>query len=118
MRVRAGYQIIYDCPAPTPMMLCLSVHPSRRDDLETPDWVRTDPMVDVRQYIDRFGNICSRILAPQGRMVISADFVIRDPGQLDEVAPYAFQTAVPDLPDESSFTCWAVATAKRIGSAT
>jgi transglutaminase-like putative cysteine protease len=83
------------------MMLCLSVHPSRRDDLETADWVRTDPMVDVHQYIDRFGNICSRILAPPGRIAISADFVIRDPGQLDEVAPYALQTAVPDLPDET-----------------
>ena len=33
MRIRAGYEIAYDLPAPTPMLLCLSVHPSRRDDL-------------------------------------------------------------------------------------
>jgi len=101
MRVRAGYQISYDLPAPTPMFLCLSVHPSHRADLETADWVRTDPMLDVRQYIDGAGNICSRILAPPGRVVISADFIIRVSGELDEVAPDAPQTVVQDLPDEA-----------------
>ena len=100
MRIRTGFQITYDCPAPVPMMLTLSVHPSRRGDLETPDWLRTDPMVDVRQYIDGFGNICSRILAPAGRMVLSSDFIVRDSGLPDEYDPDAPQAAVEDLPDE------------------
>ena len=100
MRIRTGFEITYDCPAPTPMLLTLSVHPSRRDDLETPDWVRTDPALDVRQYLDAYGNICSRILAPAGRTVLSADFVIRDSGQPDEFAPHAEQVAVQDLPDD------------------
>jgi transglutaminase-like putative cysteine protease len=100
MRIRTGFEIIYDCPAPVPMLLMLSVHPSRRDDMETPDWVRTDPMVDVRQYLDGYGNICSRILAPQGRIVISADAIIRDPGRVDDYAPDAIQIAAHNLPDE------------------
>ncbi len=100
MRIRAGFEIIYECPAPTPMLLALSVHPSRRDDLETPDWLRTDPALDVRQYIDGFGNIISRIVAPAGRTSLSADFVIRDSGLPDEVAPDAAQSPVADLPDE------------------
>jgi transglutaminase-like putative cysteine protease len=83
------------------MFLCLSVHPSHRGDLETADWVRTEPMLDVRQYIDGSGNICSRILAPAGRVVISADFVIHVSGELDEVAPDAPQTLVEDLPDDA-----------------
>ena len=29
MKIRAGYEISYDCPQPTPMILTLSVHPSR-----------------------------------------------------------------------------------------
>jgi transglutaminase-like putative cysteine protease len=101
MRIRAGFEIAYDCPAPVPMLLTLSVHQSRRADLETPDWLRTDPMVDVRQYIDGFGNICSRVLAPAGRMTLSADFIIQDSGVPDEYAPYAQQHAVEDLPDEA-----------------
>ncbi|MDR3506661.1 MAG: transglutaminase family protein [Caulobacteraceae bacterium] len=100
MRIRAGYSITYDCPAPVAMLLTLSVHPSRRDDLETPDWVRTDPIVDVRQYIDTFGNICSRVAAPAGRFTVSADFVIRDSGVADDYAPDAEQVDVRDLPDD------------------
>ena len=100
MRIQTGFKIIYECPAETPMMFTLSVHPSRRDDLETPDWLRTDPALDVRQYIDGFGNICSRIMAPAGRLVLSSDFIIRDPAQVDEYAPHAGQHSVQDLPDE------------------
>ena len=33
MEIRAGYEITYDCPQPTPMILMLSVHPSRVADL-------------------------------------------------------------------------------------
>jgi len=100
MRIRSGYKITYDCPAPVPILLTLSVHPSRRDDLETADWVRTDPVVDVRQYYDTFGNICSRVLAPAGRFVLSADFIIQDSGSVDEYAPGATQIAVHNLPDD------------------
>lgn len=100
MRIHAGFEIIYDCPAVVPMLLTLSVHPSRRDDLETPDWLRTDPALPVRQYLDGYGNICSRVLAPRGRLTLSADFVIRDDGRIDEYAPEAAQHAVEDLPDD------------------
>ena len=100
MHIHAGFEISYDCPAPTPMLLALSVHPSRRDDLETPDWLRTDPILDVRQYLDAYGNICSRILAPAGRTTLSADFIIRDTGLVDAYAPDAAQVPAQDLPDE------------------
>jgi transglutaminase-like putative cysteine protease len=101
LRIHAGFEIAYACPSPTPMLLTLSVHPSRQADLETPDWVRTDPLSDVRQYIDDFGNICSRIVAPAGRSTLSADFIIRDSGLVDEYAPWATQAAVADLPNEA-----------------
>jgi len=100
MRIHTGFEIVYDCPAPVPMLLTLSVHPSRRHDLETPDWLRTDPPLNVRQYFDGYGNIVSRVLAPAGRLTLSADFIIRDSGLIDEYAPDARQIAVDDLPDE------------------
>lgn len=37
MKIHAGYEISYDCPQPTPMILALSVHPNRRSGLITPD---------------------------------------------------------------------------------
>lgn len=100
MRIRCGFTIAYDCPAPTPMLLALSVHPSRRGDLETPDWIRTEPPLDVSQYLDSYGNVCSRLMAPEGRLTLSSDFVIRDSGLIDRYAPDAVQHPVQDLPDE------------------
>lgn len=99
MRIRAGYEISYDCPAPTPMLLMLNVRPERTPDLETPDTLRTEPAVAVRQYVDAFGNVCSRLVAPAGRITLSSDFVIRDSGAPDPVCPEAAQEPVEDLPD-------------------
>jgi hypothetical protein len=83
MRIRAGYEISYDCPQPTPMILTLSVHPSRLADLETPDRLRLDPALIVNTYHDSFGNFCHVIRAPAGRLTASTDFFIRDGGEPD-----------------------------------
>jgi transglutaminase-like putative cysteine protease len=100
VRIRAGYQITYVCPAPTPMLLMLNVRPERLADLETPDLIRTTPHVPLRQYRDQFGNLCGRILAPPGRMVLNGDFVIRDSGQPDRLFPEAQQFPIDQLPDD------------------
>jgi transglutaminase-like putative cysteine protease len=100
MRIRCGYEITYECPAPTPMLLMLNVRPERLTDLETPDVIRSDPSIVLTQYRDQFGNLCSRILAPPGRFTLSADFVIRDSGLPDQVFPDAQQTPVNELPDD------------------
>ena len=100
MRIRAGFRITYDCPAPSPMLMMLSVHPSRAAELETPDVLRVDSDAVIRQYVDGFGNICSRALLPAGRTVLSSDFIARNSGLPDPVLPDARQSAVEDLPDE------------------
>jgi transglutaminase-like putative cysteine protease len=99
MRIRAGYEIIYECPAPTPMLLMLNVHATRLADLETPDVIRTDPPTVLSQYRDIYGNLCSRIVAPEGRLVLSADFVVRDHGEPDPIPFGARQHPVNELPD-------------------
>ena len=52
MQIRAGYEISYDCPQPTPMILTLSVHPSRFADLLTPDR-HAARSADPRQHLSR-----------------------------------------------------------------
>jgi transglutaminase-like putative cysteine protease len=100
MHIRAGYEITYECPQPTPMLLLLNVHSSRYQDLETPDVIRTDPQIPVTQYHDGFGNLCSRIVCPPGRTVLGADFMVRDPGQPDPVSRGAIQHPVENLPND------------------
>ena len=101
MRIRAGYEIAYDCTQPTPMLLVLSVHPSRLHDLEGPHRIAFDPPLEAQDYHDGFGNICTRIVAPEGRLTISTDFTIKDTGLPDVVVPDARQHQVEELPDEA-----------------
>jgi transglutaminase-like putative cysteine protease len=54
----------------------------------------------ARTYEDRFGNICTRLVAPPGRLVVSTDFLVRDSGLYDEAGVGAEQHDVADLPDD------------------
>jgi transglutaminase-like putative cysteine protease len=101
MRIRAGYRIAYDCTAPTPMLLMLNVRPERMGDLETPDALRTTPPVAHRTYLDSFGNVCTRLVAPQGRISLESEFIIRDSGELDPQLPGANEAPIDALPDEA-----------------
>jgi transglutaminase-like putative cysteine protease len=100
MLIKAGFEIIYDCPQPTPMLLTLSPHASRLPDLAAPQRVDFAPFVASRSYHDGFGNFCTRIVAPSGQLVISSDFTIRDTGMPDPVVPNAARNPVEELPDE------------------
>jgi transglutaminase-like putative cysteine protease len=98
MKIRAGYEISYDCPQQTPMILTLSVHPSRFSDLRTPNLMRLDPPIPSNTYHDGFGNFCHVIRAPAGRLTVSADFLVQDSGAPDDVAPEALQHSLETLP--------------------
>ena len=98
IKIHAGYEISYDCSQPTPMILTLSVHPSLRSNLLTPDLMRITPFVPTTEYLDRYGNICHVIRAPAGRLTISADFLALDSGKPDEIAPGATQRPLETLP--------------------
>ncbi len=101
MNIRIGYEIIYECPQPTPMILTLNVHYTRVSDLIIPDHLVTDPPVPLTAYRDNYGNWCSRIIAPPGQLKLSTDGLIRDTGQPDIVNFEARQTPVENLPDET-----------------
>lgn len=101
MRIRVGYELIYDCPQPTPMMLMLHIHHSRAPDIVVPDQVTTSPQVPVSAYRDGFGNWCSRLVAPKGRTRIASTAVLHDSGAADPVVATARQHEVPDLPPEA-----------------
>jgi transglutaminase-like putative cysteine protease len=101
MQIRVGYEIVYECPQPTPMIVTLSVHDSRAADIVVPDRMRTDPEVPVTQYRDSFGNVCSRLVAPAGAIKLMADGIVRDSGEPDPVVPEARQLPVEELPSDT-----------------
>jgi transglutaminase-like putative cysteine protease len=101
MQIRVGFEMVYRCPQPTPMILTLSVHYSRVSDLLRPDHLVTSPSVPVSAYRDLFGNWCSRLVAPQGRFVLSTDALINDTGAPDVVASSVTQTSIEHLPEST-----------------
>lgn len=101
MRVRIGYELLYDCPQNTPMMLLLNVHHSRYSDLIAPDYLRTDPALPLETYRDGFGNWCTRLVMPSGRTRLSTDAIIDCRDEADEVATSARQIPVELLPAET-----------------
>ena len=101
MHIRVGYELIYDCPQPTPMLLSLHIHFTRASDLVVPDHLITRPSVPITAYRDSFGNWCSRIVAPKGELRLSTDAVVNDRGERDPVVPSAHQHLVPELPEET-----------------
>ncbi|WP_242095967.1 transglutaminase family protein [Sphingomonas sp. CROZ-RG-20F-R02-07] len=100
MLIRAGYDIRFDTESPTPMMAMLSIHPSRNKDLRTLQRIVATPDVPMYDYLDAFGNVCTRVTVPVGGLTLSCDFTIHDSGEPDLQSPDAVQHAVEDLPDD------------------
>jgi transglutaminase-like putative cysteine protease len=101
MKINIGFDIVYDCPQPTPMILTLSIHYSRVSDLLKPDHLVIDPPVPIKAYRDSFGNWCSRIVAPKGGVHLRSDSTVNDPGTPDLVDRSAQQHEVHDLPEDT-----------------
>ena len=102
MRLRVGYELVYECPQPTPMLLILNTHDSRALDMVVPDHIYTDPPIPLRQYRDSLGNLCTRLTAPRGVITLSSRAVFDVPPEYPEL-PEAngCQHAVEELPDDA-----------------
>ena len=98
MLIEAGFDIAFECPAQTPMLLQLKVHPSRDADLLTR--IASDQPLAMRDYLDLFGNPVTRVEVPAGLVTFSNRFVIHDSGELDEAPPDVRTTPIADLLDD------------------
>ena len=104
MLIRIGYDIQFNLPAAAAMVTLLHVHPSRDKDLIEPDTLHIEPQVDATEYIDGFGNRCTRFVAPPGLLRLHNSTFIRDSGLLDQINIYAREVPVGDVPTE--FLCY------------
>ena len=98
MLIEAGFDVAFECPVATPMILQLSIHPSRDADLLTPDRIASDPSLPMHSYLDLFGNRVTRVEAPAGLVTFSDRFIIQDSGEPDETPPEVRTTPIADLP--------------------
>ena len=47
MLIEAGFQIGFECPKPTPMLLQLNIYPTRVADLRSSDIIYSDPPIPM-----------------------------------------------------------------------
>ena len=100
MLIQAGFTIGFQCPAWTPMLLQLNVHPSRAGDLRSPDVIHSDPPRAMSAYLDHYGNRVTRVDVPPGLVTFHNRFTIQDSGLPDETPPDTELTPIVRLPDD------------------
>ena len=98
MQIRFGFDIAYEFPTPTPVVLMLHLRPELAPRLLTPENVICTPALPMGDFRDDFGNRCTRLLAPAGQLELRCDAVIRDSGQPSPVPPDAEELPVSMLP--------------------
>jgi transglutaminase-like putative cysteine protease len=97
--IRAGFNIAFECKVATPLLLMLHLHSERRVDLREPEKFTLYPEIPHRSYVDRYGNTCTRLVAPAGKLSIWNRFMVADSGLPEPVPDRARQVPVDELPD-------------------
>jgi transglutaminase-like putative cysteine protease len=100
MLIRIGYDLTFEVPSPTAMLLMLYVHPSQAISLLESDQVQVEPYAPVQEFTDVFGNRCGRVVVSAGKLRLWNRTVIEDGGAPDEVRQNAWQQPVEQLPIE------------------
>jgi transglutaminase-like putative cysteine protease len=100
MEIKVGFEISHVAEAATPMVIMLSIHPSRHADIIGRERITAEPDVPIGFYRDSFGNVCGRLMAPAGGVTLRGDATVRDSGLPDPVDPDAQQLPIEQLPDE------------------
>jgi len=100
MEIKVGFEITYAAAQATPMVIMLSIHPSRFSDIVGTESILAEPGVPIGFYRDSFGNVCGRLVAPAGGVTLRGQALVRDSGLPDAVMPTAQQLPIDQLPDE------------------
>ena len=98
MHIRFGFEISYDLPAVTDMVLLLHLRPELAPSLRRPQVLHHNAGSEAGTFFDAFGNQATRLRAPAGRLTLTLDSLCEIPGEPDPVRPQAAQHAVADLP--------------------
>jgi len=115
--IRSEFDIQFRLPAPTAVVAMLHLHPSVAPLLRSGDHLLIESLDDPfshsplstsytksavpsRNYLDAFGNRCTRFIAPAGYLWLSGTNVIDAPPEPDPVYVHAQQSAIDDLPAE------------------
>ena len=99
MRLDAGCEMSLSAEAPTPLIAMLRPR-SGLGQWVVSETYQLEPFVPVVEYVDVFGNLCQRLVAPQGsfRIRVEAKLEVAPEITVERRAPL---TPIPELPDDA-----------------
>lgn len=97
MRLDAGCELIFDVQAPTPMVLMLRPRSGYGQWVAREEYA-LEPWVIGTEYTDHYGNLCQRLVAPQGPFRIHTTAQVESADVID-VHPGTPFTPTQELPD-------------------
>ena len=103
MLVRTEFDIHFQLWHPTPMVALLHLHPPLEAKVKSGNKLRVESdgeQVVSTEYLDSFGNRCTRFVAPRGRLKLSAEATVEVVDTPDVVQTEARQAPVEELPDD------------------
>ena len=107
MLVKSEFDIQFHLSMPTPMVAMLHLHPTlnsqvRAGNVLKVEHIDRDTKTDVpsSEYLDVFGNRCTRFTTPAGAIRLSATSVVEMEPVADPINAYAQQAPVEDLPSD------------------
>jgi transglutaminase-like putative cysteine protease len=98
MLIQVGFELVFQVPARTPMILVLYTHPSRSSSLRSEERILVSPTTSIDEFTDPFGNHCGRLVASPGKLRLWSKTTVEDSGVPDPVCRFAHQHLVEDLP--------------------
>jgi transglutaminase-like putative cysteine protease len=107
--IQSEYDIQFSLLQPTPMVAMLRLHPSLDERLVQGDVLKVESLdaavedtkeILIEDYIDSFGNRCSRFVAPAGKIRLSGTSTVRSEDQPELQGFGAMQSPVEQLPAE------------------
>jgi transglutaminase-like putative cysteine protease len=104
MLIRSGFEIDFRLPQPVAIIGLLRLHPSLDGMVRGGEVLRIEgdggQAIPYGDYLDSFGNRCTRFLAPAGTLRLIGDSLVEVNAADDEIATHARQHAIEDLPTE------------------
>ena len=99
MLISIGYEVAFSFQKSTPVLALGLIHPDVASRIRKLENLRVEPRVPITEYRDGYGNRCSRMVVPAGRVVLKNDAIVEDTGLPDVQALNARQHLVEELPD-------------------
>jgi transglutaminase-like putative cysteine protease len=105
--IRSEFDIQFLLPQRLPIVAMLRLHPSVQPLVRGEEELKIEHIdrdstatIEAEEFLDGFGNRCSRFVAPQGAIRLSGRSVVEDDGQPDPICVEARQHPVEELPSE------------------